>query len=107
MSDLSRTFAALGDPTRLHLVEHLLQAGEQPAGELTQVTDISAPAVSRHLKVLREAGILTQRVDGQRRLYSVAPAKMDEIEAWLRDRRAFWQTGLDRLGALIRDQQDL
>lgn len=64
MSDLSRTFAALGDPTRLHLVEHLLQAGEQPAGELTQVTDISAPAVSRHLKVLREAGILTQRVDG-------------------------------------------
>ena len=57
MSDLARTFSALGDATRFAIVEQLLQKGEQCAGDLLGVADISAPAISRHLKVLREAGV--------------------------------------------------
>lgn len=66
MPELIRHFAALGYPTRFAVVERLLKNGEQSAGALQDVADVSAPAISRHLKVLREAGLIQQRVDGQR-----------------------------------------
>lgn len=97
MTQLARTFSALGDPTRLQLVEHLVERGEEPASALVARAGLSAPAVSRHLKVLREAGVLRQRADGTRRLYSVEPAAMQAISGWITDRRAFWSASLDRL----------
>ncbi len=97
MSDISTTFAALGDRTRLQLVERLLSEGELPAGALAAQCAISAPAVSRHLKVLRESGLLRQRAEGQKRLYSVHPEALRRLDGWLASRRAFWEASLDRL----------
>ncbi|MWB76697.1 metalloregulator ArsR/SmtB family transcription factor [Pseudooceanicola sp. 216_PA32_1] len=101
MTDLTRTFAALADTTRLSLVEYLMRNGEQPASALAGLTDISAPAVSRHLKVLREAGLLHQRVAGTHRYYSVRPEAMRLVSDWTIDHRAFWAGSLDRLDTLL------
>lgn len=95
------TFAALADDTRFAMVERLLAEGELPAGSLAADTAISGPAVSRHLKVLREAGIVAQRIDGPRRLYSVRPEALRAVADWTMDHRAFWSAGLDRLGAFL------
>jgi DNA-binding transcriptional ArsR family regulator len=97
MTDLSTTFAALGDATRFTIVERLLREGQLSAGDLQQGTSITAPAISRHLKVLRKAGILEQRIDRQRRLYSVRPQAVEAISAWTMSHREFWRASLDRL----------
>ncbi len=68
MPTLPDTFAALGNSTRFAIVERLLNEGELPAGDILDVGDMSAPAISRHIKVLREAGIVHQRIDKQRRI---------------------------------------
>lgn len=96
---LTRTFAALADETRFAIVDRLLREGETQAGALSSGSAISAPAVSRHLKVLRQAGVVRQRVDGTRRLYSVDPDAMRTIARWTLDHRAFWEEGLERLAA--------
>lgn len=101
MTLLTDTFAALSDPTRLSLVEKLLHRGELPAGTLAAEADISAPAISRHLKVLREAGVITQRVQGTHRFYSVRPEALKAIHGWTMDHRAFWSASLDRLDTLL------
>lgn len=101
MTTLTSLFAALSDETRLKLVEHLMDEGEQPAGALTALADLSAPAVSRHLKVLREAGLLHQRVQGTHRFYSVRPQALRAISDWTIDHRAFWSASLDRLDTLL------
>ena len=97
MTKLTETFAALGDKTRFAIVERLLTEGELSAGELQAVADISAPAISRHLKVLRLAGVVHQLVDRQHRMYSVAPEAVQAINAWVEYHRRFWETSLDRL----------
>ena len=94
-------FAALADPTRRRLLE-LLAAGERSAGELAAEFDISRPGVSRHLRVLREAGLVRARGDGQRRLYSVDPTPLDEVDAWLARWRGFWAQRLDALDTELR-----
>ncbi len=99
MTDLTKSFSALADGTRLAVVERLMCEGELPAGTLVDAADISAPAMSRHLKVLRAAGLVQSRVDGTRRLYSVRPEGLRAIAEWTLDHRAFWQAGLDRLEA--------
>ena len=101
MADLVTTFAALGDPTRFAIVERLMTRGALSAGELQDVADISAPAISRHLKVLRRAGLITQRVDKQRRIYSVAPEAVQRISAWTLSHEEFWKGSLDRLAAAL------
>jgi DNA-binding transcriptional ArsR family regulator len=106
MSNLTKTFAALGDDTRFAIVERLLKEGELSAGELQQNSPISAPAVSRHLKVLRSAGLVNQRIDKQRRLYSVRPEAVQSIGAWSMSYREFWQKSLDRLEwALVQESR--
>ena len=86
MTNMVRTFSALADPTRLGVVETLMQRGEMPVADLMDGVEMSAPAMSRHLKVLREAGVVTQRAEGTKRYYSVAPESMRAIaadaEAW-------------------------
>ncbi len=94
---LHNTFSALGDATRFAIVERLLNDGELSAGDLQGSAEISAPAISRHLKVLRTAGVIDQRVDKQRRMYSVRPVAVQAINAWVINHRVFWETSLDRL----------
>lgn len=96
-----REFAALADPTRRRIVE-LLGAGERSAGELADEFDISAPAVSQHLKTLREAGLVQVRVDAQRRIYAIDAAGLDKIDEWLRGVRVFWAARLDALERELR-----
>ena len=94
----------LGDPVRRRLIE-LLAPGEITAGELTSVIQqefgISQPAVSQHLRVLRESGFATVQPQGTRRLYALAPHALEEIDVWLDHVRAHWQPKLDALGTEI------
>jgi DNA-binding transcriptional ArsR family regulator len=87
---------ALGDPTRQRIVE-LLAEREREVGELVAEFAISQPAVSRHLRVLREAGLVESRPEAQRRLYSLRAAPLAELDAWLGRYRSFWQNRLDAL----------
>ena len=106
MTPLSKTFAALADDTRLALVETLMQRGELPAGALSKTAPISAPAISRHLKVLREAGVVQARVNGQQRLYSVRPEALKSISRWSQSHLEFWSASLDRLEAHLANEQE-
>lgn len=91
----------LGDPVRRRLLE-LLAAGETPAGDLGRVIQeefgITQPAVSQHLRVLRETGFATVRPEGTRRLYALDPAPLAAADAWFAEFRRFWQPRLDALG---------
>lgn len=98
---LSDRFAALGDPTRLAIVESLLDDGEQSAGEICARVTVSAPAVSRHLKVLCDAGLLQRRVDQQRRYYSADPTGLGAINDWFELHVQFWTASVDRLQAAV------
>jgi DNA-binding transcriptional ArsR family regulator len=89
-------FTALAEPTRSSIVEMLGQ-GAMSAGEITARFDVSAPAISQHLKVLREAGLVRVEVSGQRRIYRLDPAGLDAFDAWVRKVRGFWGTHLDLL----------
>lgn len=93
--------AALADPTRRRILE-LLRDGEVAAGDLSDEFAISRPAVSRHLRVLREAGLVSSRVQGQRRLYALDPAPLAELDAWLEPYRRLWAQRLDALDTEIR-----
>jgi DNA-binding transcriptional ArsR family regulator len=96
--------AALGDPTRRAILE-LLAGGEQDAGSIAARFPVSRPAVSRHLRVLREAGLVRVRPDAQRRLYSLDPAPLAELDAWLDRYRGFWANRLDALDVHVRRQR--
>ncbi|HEX8930782.1 MAG TPA: metalloregulator ArsR/SmtB family transcription factor [Actinomycetota bacterium] len=93
-------FDVLGDPVRRRILE-LLADGEQPAGTIAATIraefGITQPAVSQHLRVLRESGFTTVRPDGARRLYAVAPARLREVDVWLERFRGFWTQRLDAL----------
>jgi DNA-binding transcriptional ArsR family regulator len=88
--------AALADPTRRELLA-LLAGGERPAGELAAEFPVSRPAISRHLRVLREAGLVTSRTDGKRRLYALEASPLRELDDWLEPYRRFWAQRLDAL----------
>jgi DNA-binding transcriptional ArsR family regulator len=94
-------FEALADPTRRRIME-LLAAGERSAGDLAAEFAISRPGVSRHLRVLRESGLVRSRGQGQRRLYSVDPAPLAEVQAWLTRYQQFWAQRLDALDTEVR-----
>mgnify|MGYP001817925443 CR=1 FL=1 len=94
------TFTALADPTRRQIIESLA-TGETSFGDLANKFEMSRPAVSQHLKVLREAGIVTARVDAQRRIYRLNDDCLDEVEEWLGRVRDFWSQRLDKLERLL------
>lgn len=104
--NMQSTFSALGDPVRLQLVERLLTQGELSAGDLSRETTISAPAISRHLKILRNSGLIQQRIDKQHRYYTVKPQAMEAIHAWTMNYHEFWQSSLDRLGQALENYED-
>ncbi len=101
MLPLSEIFAALGDPVRFSIVERLLAEGEVAAGDLVSGSGITAPAISRHLSVLRDAGLVQSRAEAQRRLYSVRPDSLQTIARWTMDHREFWESSVARLDALM------
>jgi DNA-binding transcriptional ArsR family regulator len=92
--------AALADPTRRALVE-LLASGELAAGELAHRFPVSRPAISRHLRVLRETGLVQARVEGKRRLYALDPRPLRELDDWLEPYRDLWAQRLDALDTEI------
>jgi DNA-binding transcriptional ArsR family regulator len=92
--------AALADPVRRQLVE-LLADGELPAGDLAGRFPVSRPAISRHLRVLREAGLVSVRSDGKRRLYSLDPRPLRQLDDWLEPYRDLWARRLDALDTEI------
>ena len=91
-----QSLAAIADPTRRRIVE-LLAERDRTAGELVEEFDMSAPAISQHLNVLRDAGLVTTRVQGQSRIQSLNPAGLDELGSWLERTRNFWSQRLDAL----------
>ncbi len=96
--------AALADPTRQRIVE-LLADGEHSAGEIAGEFRTSRPGVSRHLRVLREQGLVQARSDGRRRLYSLEPAPFAELDEWLARYRGFWTNRLAALETEIERQR--
>jgi DNA-binding transcriptional ArsR family regulator len=93
-------FQALADPARLRIVE-AIKAGECAVGEIVGRMEISQSGVSRHLRILTEAGIVQARRDGQRRLYSLRKDGFDRIEAWVAGYRRHWEARLDRFGVAL------
>ena len=89
-------FQVLSEPRRLEILD-LLRAGERPVGDLVDRLDVSQPAVSKHLKILRDAGFVDVRADAQRRLYRIRPEPLIELDEWLASYRRMWSTHLDRL----------
>jgi DNA-binding transcriptional ArsR family regulator len=89
-------FEILAEPTRRHVLD-LLREQELTVGELVDALDMSQPAVSKHLRVLRDAGLVEARVDAQRRIYSLRPEPLAEMDAWLAPYRKFWRGKLAAL----------
>ena len=89
---------ALSEPHRMAILS-MLADGERPAGDFVDALPIAQPTVSKHLSVLREAGLVTVRKDAQRRLYSLNPAPLKELDLWLARYRRFWTDRLDALEA--------
>ena len=103
---LSLTFAALADPSRRAILTRLAR-GEATVNELAAPLDISLPAVSRHLKVLERAGLISRGRVGQTRPCRLEPRALELAGHWLRGRRDEWEAGMDRLEELLRTAGDL
>jgi DNA-binding transcriptional ArsR family regulator len=97
---LDAVFAALADPTRRAIVEQLLAKGEQNVGDLARPFAISGPAISRHLRVLEQAGLIERRIDKQWRYVRVAPSALMPMQTWLARQQRHWTAALDRMEAV-------
>ena len=93
-------FHALADPARFRIVE-TMRSGECAVGDIVERMDIHQSGVSRHLRILAEAGIVQMRPDGQKRLYSLRKEAFDQLEAWVAGYRRHWEARLDRFGAAL------
>src|SRR5262245_45590357 len=100
----TEVFQTLADPTRLRIVE-ALRSGEQPVNDIVARVDIHQSGVSRHLRILSEAGFVKMRPDGSRRLYSLRPEPFRELDAWLRRYRGLWEARLDKLAQVLERRQ--
>jgi DNA-binding transcriptional ArsR family regulator len=96
------TFSVIAEPRRREILD-LLREGELPVGDLVDRLGLSQPAVSKHLRVLRDAGLVDVRPDGQRRLYRLQPGPLAELDEWLAPYRALWSRSLDRLDQHLED----
>ncbi|WP_199439694.1 ArsR/SmtB family transcription factor [Umezawaea beigongshangensis] len=93
---MATTFEVLAEPSRRRILD-LLRGGECPVNELVERLSLTQPAVSKHLRVLREAGLVQVRQDAQRRWYRLRPEPLAEIDEWLAPYRELWNTHLDAL----------
>ena len=94
-------FAALAEPNRRRMIEIIAANGKVSASDISSQFEISAPAVSQHLKILREAGIVNMEKKAQQRLYSINSQGVDEMWEWLSQMRKFWNERFDALDALL------
>lgn len=99
-------FQTLADPTRLRIVE-ALAGGERAVGDLVRAVDIDQSGVSRHLRILGEAGFVTMRPDGARRLYSLRPEPFRAMDDWVRSYRRLWEERLDRFDVALKRRRSL
>jgi DNA-binding transcriptional ArsR family regulator len=97
-------FQTLADPTRRRVIE-ALRFGERQVNDIVEEAGIHQSGVSRHLRILSEAGFVAMRPDGQRRLYSLKPEPFRELEDWLAEYRTLWEARLDRFGAALEKQR--
>src|SRR5690348_15153263 len=102
---LTRTFAALADPTRRAILARLA-LGEATVNDIADPFDISLPAISRHLKVLEQAGLVTRGREAQWRPARMETAPLDNAMTWMQDRKATWEARMDRLDTHLRGEVD-
>jgi DNA-binding transcriptional ArsR family regulator len=100
----SAVFQTLADPTRRRIIE-ALRGGEQAVGDIVERVEIHQSGVSRHLRILSEAGFVRVRPDGPKRLYSLRPEPFRELDAWVTRYRSLWEARLDRFGAELERRQ--
>lgn len=100
-----QAFEVLADPNRRRILDQL-RGGELPVSDLVAVLTVTQPTVSKHLRVLRDAGLVAVRHDAQRRLYRVRPDALREIDAWLAPYRALWTSRLDALERHLGEMDD-
>jgi DNA-binding transcriptional ArsR family regulator len=98
------TFEALVEPKRRSILD-LLAQGEAPVGDLVRKLGMSQPAVSKHLRVLRDAGLVTSKIDAQRRIYAIDPRPLKELDAWVAKYRPFWTNKLDALESALNERK--
>ncbi len=97
-------FEAIAEPNRRRLLE-LLRGGERAAGDLVKATGLSQPGASKHLRLLREAGLVSVRAEGQKRLYRLEAGQLAALDSWLEPFRQFWADRLDALGDHLEREQ--
>jgi DNA-binding transcriptional ArsR family regulator len=93
---MTSTFEVLAEPNR-RLILDLLRDAERPVSDLVELMDVSQPAVSKHLRVLRQAGMVASRVEAQRRMYRICPEPLADVDAWLGSFRHMWESNLTAL----------
>ncbi len=98
------TFAALAEPNRLRVVE-LLRDGPRAVGEISERLKVRQPQVSKHLRVLSEAGLVEARVDAQRRIYRLRTEPLRELDAWLAGYRQFWESSFAELDGVLEEMK--
>lgn len=103
MDPLTRTFGALADPTRRAILARLA-TGEATVGELAAPFDMSWPAVSRHVKVLEQAGLIERRAKARFRVCALKRERLGDAGAWIAEVRDFWEKGFNRLDALLQTE---
>jgi DNA-binding transcriptional ArsR family regulator len=102
---MTSTFEVLAEPNRRQIMDLLLEA-ERPVGDLVNATSLSQPSISKHLRVLREAGLVQARTDAQRRVYRVRAEPLRMIDDWLAPYRGLWASRLDALEQHLNTMQD-
>ena len=94
------TFQALAEPNRLEIIE-LLQKGPRPVNEISRLLKFGQPKTSKHLRVLADSGLVSKQTVAQQRIYSLSPAPLKELEAWIEKYRFIWETRFDRLDKVL------
>jgi DNA-binding transcriptional ArsR family regulator len=94
------TFQALADPTRRAVLD-LLRRGSQPAGQIAEVFPVSRPAISKHLRLLRRAHLVSEHREGRNRVYQLNPEPLRAVDSWIEQYRSFWSTNLGNLKAFV------
>lgn len=103
MPQIDQVFGALADPTRLAIVERLMREGEKSTGDLAKPFAMSKPAISRHIRVLEESGLIERRVDRQFRMCRIRDDALNGVSSWIEEQRRFWNASFDRLEKLLNE----
>lgn len=102
---MNATLTALAEPNRLQIVD-LLRRGPRPVGSIVDLLHLRQPQVSKHLRVLNDAGLVEVRQVAQKRIYSLRPQRFRELDAWLESYRSLWDERLDRLDEVLQDLKE-